>query len=482
MTRGANMPIEAIRQGVPCEKAGRTAKPILLVEDDATLNRLMVGQLERAGYNARGIVRAKDVMPAVTESEPALVLLDIRLPDGNGLDLLQELTPICPVIMLTAHGAIDQAVRALKLGAHDYLTKPVRAEELELAIERALDHAQLRRDGALFREQLNSLTTTSMIGSSPAFEDVRKQIKLFAPTDATVLILGESGVGKELVARAIHDSSPRAKASYVAIDCSTLQENLFESELFGHERGSFTGADRRKLGLVEAAEGGTVFLDEIGELTLPLQAKLLRVLEVGTFRRVGGITDLQSNVRFIAATNRDLFAMSGEGRFRRDLYYRLSRFELAVPPLRQRGDDAFQLAQHFVRTRKFNRGIEKSLGPDAVAAIRSYAWPGNVRELKNVIERAVVLSADMKVIDAPLLGLDPRKAAVHGGGAFDLGLSGLPSMEEVQNRYVDLLLNKQGFSRARIAEVLQISERTVYRILQQRRPMTAPTELPPGRE
>lgn len=446
----------------------RTSKPVLLVEDDATLNRLIVAQLERAGYKARGVLRAADAANLIVEDEPALILLDIRLPDRNGLDLLKELTAICPVIMLTAHGAIDQAVRALKLGAHDYLTKPVRAEELEVAIERALDHAQLKRDGAFLKDQLQSLTTTSMIGASASFGEVRRKIGLFAPTDATVLILGESGVGKELVAKAIHDSSPRAPASYVAIDCSTLQESLFESELFGHERGSFTGADRRKLGLIEVAEGGTVFLDEIGELSPPLQAKLLRVLEVGTYRRIGGVTDLKANVRFVAATNRDLLAMSSEGKFRLDLYYRLSRFELRVPPLRERADDAMELAQHFVKTRNFNRGIEKALDPSAISAIRAYGWPGNVRELKNVIERAVVLSAQQRVIDAAMLGLEPRKVVQHGN-AIEFSFGHLPSIDELQNFYVDTLLNRGGYSRARIAEVLKISERTVYRILQQRR-------------
>ncbi|MCA0405865.1 MAG: sigma-54 dependent transcriptional regulator [Proteobacteria bacterium] len=471
------MAIETARASA-VSPARRTSKPILLVEDDATLNRLIIGQLERAGFTARGVLRAKDAMSAVREDEPALVLLDIRLPDANGLDLLAELTQHCPVIVLTAHGAIDQAVRALKLGAHDYLTKPVRAEELELAIDRALDHAQLRRDGAFLKDQLQSLTTTSMIGSSPAFGEVRRQIELFAPTDATVLVLGESGVGKELVARAIHDSSPRAGASYVAIDCSTLHENLFESELFGHERGAFTGADRRKLGLIEVAEGGTVFLDEIGELSASLQAKLLRVLELGTFRRVGGVSDLKANVRFVAATNRDLVAMSREGRFRTDLYYRLSRFVLNVPPLRERGDDVMEIAQHFLKTRNFNRGIEKVLDSSAVAAIRAYSWPGNVRELKNVIERAVVLSAQNRAIRASEIGLDPRKV-IQQGNAIEFSFGYLPTIEEVQNYYVDTLLRRGNFSRARIAEVLDISERSVYRILQQRREAGASPEDEP---
>jgi len=444
----------------------RIAKPILLIEDDATLNRLIISQLSRAGYNLKGVLRAQDAKRAIEEEEPALILLDIRLPDRDGLDFLQELQHICPVIVLTAHGAIHQAVRALKLGAHDYLTKPIRPEELELAITRALDHAQLKRSGDFLKDRLQSLVATTMVGTSKVFDEVRRQIALFGPTDATVLILGESGAGKELVARSIHESSARAKDAYVAVDCSTLHENLFESELFGHERGAFTGADRRKLGLVEVAEGGTVFLDEIGELSLGLQAKLLRVLELGTYRRVGGVTDLKANVRFIAATNRDLVAMGAQNRFRTDLYYRLSRFVMNVPALRDRGDDAVQLARHFVRTRNFHRGVDKVLDDSAVAAIRTYQWPGNVRELRNVVERAVLLSGEESPPPAavPGLGIKAEPPAPDEGIRFTF--KHLPTMDELQAQYIEMLLERRHFSRAKIAEALGISERSVYRILQ----------------
>ena len=446
--------------------ASAAGKRILLIEDDATLNRLLSTQLTQAGYVVQGVLRATDAKRAATEEEPALILLDIRLPDRDGLDLLDEVVHICPVIVLTAHGAIQQAVSALKRGAHDYLTKPIRPEELELAIERALDHAQIKRSGDFFKDRLESLTTSKMVGASPVFSEVRRQIGLFGPTDATVLILGESGAGKELVARAIHDSSLRAQASYVAIDCSTLQESLFESELFGHERGAFTGADRRKPGLVEVAEGGTVFLDEIGELTPALQAKLLRVLETGHFRRVGGVADLKANVRFIAATNRDLLAMGSDGRFRMDLYYRLSRFVVKAPPLRERGDDAVEIARHFVTTRSFHRTIAKSLDEGAIAAVRAYGWPGNVRELKNVIERAVLLSGANAHITAVDLGLTGR--GVAGGSQIGFTFDHLPTMDQLQSYYVEQLLDRGTYSRARIAETLGISERTVYRILSAR--------------
>ncbi len=447
------------------EPIGR--KLVLVVEDDATLNRLIVRQLEQAGYAAKGVLRWADAARAVTEEQPALVLLDMRLPDADGLAVLPSLEGTCPVVVLTAYGAIEHAVKALRAGATDYLTKPVRGEELELAISRALERVSLRRDGEFWKEKLHSIVGGRMIGSSPAFRRAAGLVDVVAPTDQTVLILGESGVGKELFARAIHDASPRVKASFVAVDCSTLQENLFESEVFGHERGAFTGADRRKEGLVEVADRGTVFLDEIGEVTPAIQAKLLRILETGTFRRLGGTKDLRADVRFVAATNRDLADMVKAGKFRADLYYRLSRFVLAVPPLRERVEDIVAIAESFIANRAFHRGVDKRLGPEAIAAIRAYSWPGNVRELKNVIERAVLLSGDSSVIDTASLGLgvDPATARTTEEAGFVLRFPEQPTLEEIEKHYLATLLKRPGISRAEIAQILGISERNTYRLI-----------------
>ena len=443
-------------------------KLILVVEDDATLNRLLVRQIEQAGFAAKGVLRWADAARAVAEEEPALVLLDMRLPDADGIDVLPSLEGVCPVVVLTAYGAIEHAVRALRAGATDYLTKPVRGEEIELAITRSLERVSLRRDGQFWKEKLHSIVAGRMVGSSPAFRKATGLVDLVAPTDQTVLVLGESGVGKELFARAIHDASPRAKASFVAVDCSTLQENLFESEVFGHERGSFTGADRRKEGLVEVADGGTVFLDEIGEVTPAIQAKLLRILETGTFRRLGGTKDLRADVRFVAATNRDLSEMVKAGCFRADLYYRLSRFVLWVPPLRERGDDIVAIAESFVANRNFHRTLEKRLAPLAVAAIRAYPWPGNIRELKNVIERAVLLSGTAPEIDDAALGLVVERPAERDAApdtGFALRFATPPTLEEIEKVYLAQLLVRPGISRAEIADILGISERNTYRLI-----------------
>ena len=439
-------------------------KLVLVVEDDATLNRLLVRQLEAAGYAAKGVLRWADAQRAVGEEEPALVLLDMRLPDADGLAVLPSLKDACPVVVLTAYGAIDHAVKALKAGATDYLTKPIRAEELELSITRALERISLQRDGRFWKDKLHSIVGGQMVGSSAAFRKATSLVDVVAPTDHTVLILGESGVGKELFARSIHDASNRAEKSFVAVDCSTLQENLFESELFGHERGSFTGADRRKDGLVEVADGGTVFLDEIGEVTPTIQAKLLRILESGTFRRLGGTKDLRADVRFVAATNRDLSEMVKAGRFRADLYYRLSRFVITVPPLRERGEDIVAIAESFVTNRNFHRSVEKHLAPDAVAAIRAYSWPGNVRELKNVIERAVLLSGADPLIHAGELGLTVDRTP-KGKETFTLAFTSPPTLEEIEKVYLADLLRRPGISRAEIADILGISERNTYRLI-----------------
>lgn len=449
----------------PAEPVPAGRKLVLVVEDDATLNRLLVRQLEAAGWAAKGVLRWADALRAVGEEEPALVLLDMRLPDADGLSVLPSLKDACPVVVLTAYGAIEHAVKALKAGATDYLTKPVRAEELELAITRALERVSLQRDGRFWKDRLHSITGGEMIGASAAFRRSTSLVDVVAPTDHTVLILGESGVGKELFARSIHDASNRAEKSFVAVDCSTLQENLFESELFGHERGSFTGADRRKDGLVEVAEGGTVFLDEIGEVSPTIQAKLLRILETGTYRRLGGTKDLRADVRFVAATNRDLSDMVKVGRFRADLYYRLSRFVITVPPLRERGEDIVAIAESFVANRNFHRSVEKHLAPDALAAIRAYGWPGNVRELKNVVERAVLLSGADPLIHAAELGLTIDRGSKGGPSGFSLAFGAPPTLEEIEKAYLADLLQRPGISRAEIADILGISERNTYRLI-----------------
>jgi len=439
-------------------------KTILVIEDDATLNRLLVRQLTQAGYGARGVLRWKDAQRVLTEDEPAAVLLDMRLPDAEGLDVVPQLRDLCPVVVLTAYGAIEHAVKALRAGAADYLVKPVRGEELELAISRAIERAFLQRDGQFWKDRLESIVSGRMIGASAAFRRSTSLVDMVAPTDQTVLILGESGVGKELFARAIHDASTRADSSFVAIDCSTIQTNLFESELFGHERGSFTGADRRKEGLVEVADGGTVFLDEIGEVGASIQAKLLRILETGTFRRLGGTKDLRADVRFVAATNRDLQEMVRAGTFRADLFYRLSRFVIEVPPLRERGDDVIAIAECFVINRAFRRNVPKRLGPDAKRALMSYDWPGNIRELKNVIERAVLLSGEHETIGVAELGLTPPPRGPEGK-SFRLDFDVPPTLEEIERVYLTRLAGRSDLSRAEMASILGISERNTYRLL-----------------
>jgi two-component system NtrC family response regulator len=440
-----------------------TREHLLLVEDDRLLNRLLLGELKRMGYAATGVHTWREAGAHLAQYEPALIISDVQLPDANTLELLPDLTREYPVIVLTAFGSVQGAVTAMKAGAVEYLTKPVNPDELELEIKRALQRNALQRDHQYCKAQLRPGGTGGMVGNSPAMAELQRLIDAVAAAEATVLIQGESGVGKELVAHAIHERSPRAARNFVAVDCCTLQEKLFESELFGHEKGAFTGADRQKPGLIEAAQGGTLFLDEIGEIEPAVQAKLLRVLETGQFRRLGGIKDLQANVRIVAATNRNLAQMSKDGGFRADLYFRLSAFTLRIPPLRERLQDIAALLEHFLAHHNFSRRLNKRINPAALRLLMGYSYPGNIRELRNMVERAIIVGGASDEIRPDHFSFE---ALGEQPGQFSMGFQHEPTLDEIERRYLELLVAKYAGHRGQIAAILGISERSIYRLLE----------------
>jgi DNA-binding NtrC family response regulator len=386
---------------------------------------------------------------------------DVQLPDANTLDLLPSLTKDYLVIVLTAFGTLQGAVAAMKAGARQYLTKPVDPDELELEVKRVLQHTAMARDQQFCKERLRP--GGGMVGSSAAMAELQRLIDAVAHSEATVLIQGESGVGKELVAHAIHERSPRAARNFVAVDCCTLQEKLFESELFGHEKGAFTGAERQKPGMIEAAQGGTLFLDEIGEIEPVIQAKLLRVLESGVYRRLGGVKDLQANVRIVAATNRNLAQMSKDGQFRADLYYRLSAFTLRIPPLRERLQDIPALVEHFLAHHNFSRRLNKRLTPAALRLLMAYGLPGNIRELPNMVERAIIVGGGSDEIRPEHFSFE---ALGEQPGQFSMGIQHEPTLDEIERRYLELLVAKYAGHRGQIAAILGVSERSIYRLLE----------------
>jgi len=434
-------------------------KQILVVDDDRVFNRLLVDQIGEMGFDAHGALNWAEATAFLAESEPDLIFLDLRLPDADTPQLVETLAGQFPVVVLTGYGSIRNAVDLIQAGAVEYLTKPVGLDELELILRRELANAELRRSNALFRRQLASRRPGPLLGEAPAMRELQAMIDAVAPTEATVLILGESGSGKEMVAQAIHQASARHGGELVAVDGGTLQETLFESELFGHERGAFTGAERQKKGLIEEAAGSTLFLDEIGEMSAANQAKLLRVLETSTFRRLGGTKTLKADVRFVVATNRDLAELSRNGGFRSDLYFRLASFVIRVPPLRERREDIPLLAQHFLQ--RFARGRQLLLTPEALRLLQAYDWPGNVRELRNLIERAAILAGRDEKIRPEHFG------PLQGGGSdtvmFSFGQ--WPTLAEVERECLRAALLRHGGNRAAAAQALEISERNIYRLI-----------------
>lgn len=436
-------------------------KLILVVDDDRVFNQLLVEQIGDMGLEAIGAPSWAEASAILSEREPDLIFLDFKLPDAETPQLVEMLAPQFPVIVLTGYGSIRNAVSLIQAGAAEYLTKPVSLDELEITIRRELANAEMRSRNAFYQRQLESRRPGPLVGRSRAMEQLQAMIEAVAPTEATVLIQGESGTGKEMVAQAIHENSLRHGREMVTIDGGTLQETLFESELFGHERGAFTGADRQKKGLIEEAGGSTLFLDEIGETTPANQAKLLRVLETGTFRRVGGAKTLKSDVRFVVATNRDLADLSHNGGFRSDLYFRLASFVIHVPPLRERREDIPLLATHFLQ--QFSRGIERKLTAEAEKLLVAYDWPGNVRELRNLIERAAILAGRDERIRPEYFGplMSRREDAVIYAFEHE------PTFDEIERECLRQSLQRHAGNRAKVAAVLGISERNIYRLIKQ---------------
>jgi two-component system response regulator AtoC len=440
---------------------------ILVVDDDDSFRSVLCQEL---GSNFLQVTAAESGTTALRlceESDFDLVLLDIRMPGRDGLEILKELKGRGfegEVIMLTGHATLETAINSLKMGAYDYVSKPCNLAELESLLQKAYEKRLLRRQNWTLRTVLDrEAGLTEFIGNSQALAGVLDLVRKVAPTDSTVLIEGESGAGKELVARAIHRNSPRQADPFVVVDCTSLYEELLQSELFGHEKGAFTGALTLKRGLFEVADGGTVFLDEIGELSPALQARLLRVLETGTFRRLGGVRDMRVDVRIIAATNRNLDQLVREGRFREDLFYRINVVPIGVPPLRERREDIPRLVEHFIRRGmplgKKNFGVSTAV----MEILQQYPWPGNIRELQNVIERALIL-ADGKQVRLHDL---PGNMRVEFGAASSETVDGLPTLRELEVQYIRDLLRRFSGHRGRIAAALGISERSLYRKLRE---------------
>ena len=406
---------------------------IVIIDDEENMGVILSRILQLEGYQVTAFSDSTQAVERIRKSPPDLVITDMRMPGLTGMDVLaatREADPNAGIIVMTAYATVEKAVECMKAGAFDYITKPFKTDELILTVSRAIEHTRLVRENATLTETLSRQSggDVQMAGSSENMAKIRDLVARVAPTDSAVLIRGESGTGKELVARSLHQLSRRRRKSFVAINCASIPENLIESELFGHEKGAFTGADRTRMGLVELAHGGTLFLDEIGELPLLLQAKLLRVLQEREIQRVGGSQTIAVDIRLLAATNRSLRKAIAMKEFREDLYYRLNVIEIKLPPLRKRHGDIPLLANHFIE--KVCRRINRPLLPistEALEALEKYAFPGNVRELENVMERCVVL-CDGKCIELEDIPLDIRRAVEYGLDAASLDSGEVPTI------------------------------------------------------
>jgi DNA-binding NtrC family response regulator len=445
-------------------KLMRINQTVAVVDDDFEMASLVKEVLSEAGFNVAQYSSAQEALVKFKNHLPQVLITDLKMKEIDGMMFLRKVHADYPnvvCIMMTAFGSIETAIEAMKSGAYHYIIKPFKNEEMVLLTERAMEMASLTRENKILRKELQKgFSLESIIGKSSAMLEVFENVKRVAPATANVLIHGESGSGKELVARAVHNSGPRKMKPFIPINCTAIPEQLLESELFGHVKGAFTGAVADKKGLFEEANGGTLFLDEIGDLSAPLQAKLLRVLQDKQIRAVGDSRLKQIDVRIIAATHRDLKTMVAEGKFREDLFYRLNVLPVRVPPLRERPEDIPLLVESFIcKFSAQNNSKVKGVTPAAMAALMAHPWPGNVRELENIIERAVVLSPSEMIDERDIMG----SALVQAKQSVERLFDETPTLEQIEERYIKLILGQTHNQKDKAAKILGINRRTLYR-------------------
>ncbi|HYX92110.1 MAG TPA: sigma-54 dependent transcriptional regulator [Myxococcaceae bacterium] len=439
-----------------------SAARILAVDDEVTTVQALAEMLSGWGHKVQTATDGHDALKKALEFRPDVVLSDVVMPETSGLWLLRQLRdelPDVPVVFLTGRATIDNAVEAIREGAYDFIEKPLDTARLKVCLSRALERRETEREVQGLRRRLKQLGGADFVGQSAPMRRVVELIEKVAPSRAAVAISGESGTGKEVVARSIHNLSPRREKPFVAINCASIPATLMESEIFGHERGAFTGAEQRRSGVFELAHGGTLFLDEVGDIPVELQAKLLRVLEEGRLRRLGGKVEIEVDARVICATNRDLKSEIKQGRFREDLFFRLNVFQITLPPLRERRDDIPLLVQHFADKFSAESGKRvRGAHPDALEVLKAYDWPGNIRELRNAVERAVILCEGEFITREHLPPDMAGRGPERGSFRLPFGLT----LDAVEKEYILTSLERNGGNKARTAEMLGVSEKTLY--------------------
>lgn len=441
---------------------------VLVVEDDTSLRELLQMELTRSGYKVTATASGEEGLEAYCEEIFNVVLQDVRMPGMDGVEALKLMraeSTIPEIIMFTGHGTIETAVECIRNGAYDYLTKPVKLDELEMLIDKACEKNRLRLENINLRHEIKRFENQHIVGSSQVIQKVLSTVQRWGATDEHVLITGESGTGKELVARAVHDASRRTGKSFVTVNCGRFDANTAESELFGHMQGAFTGANKGRAGLFELADTGTLFMDEVSEMPLDVQVKMLRIIETSTFRRMGGNHDIRVNVRFVFASNKILAECVARGEFREDLYHRINLLPIPLPPLRQRAEDIVPLTWYFIRQSTENDQREWEISDEALASLSSYQWPGNVRELRNTIRRACIL-ANEPLITPDLFPFSPPKAVYAPSFSASVGSEPAPftpaPLWAIERKHIEKVLQAVDNNKSRAAKLLEIDRKTLY--------------------